>query len=141
MITKDILCKKDKITWIIKIAWFQYFCFEKELDLHKSKVYLNQHKPSSLKIHVIFKWSRMLQNSKGSKISLKVHFPAFFMLCAPEWYRLFIKFCVFSNILRYIPDSGLSGFPLGVSEWMTGQTPALQRQNLQSSEKSQNFKE
>ena len=49
----------------------------------------------------------------------------------------------FSKILKYIPDSGLSRFPLSVSVsvyTMTGQTPALQ-QNLQSSEKSQYFKE
>ena len=47
----------------------------------------------------------------------------------------------FSKILKYIPDSGLSWFPLGVSVYtMAGQTPALQ-QNLQSSEKSQHFKE
>ena len=30
-------------------------------------------------------------------------------------YRVFIKYCVFSKILKYIPDSGLSQFPLGVS--------------------------
>ena len=31
-------------------------------------------------------------------------------------YRVLIKYCVFSKILKYIPDSGLSRFPLGVSE-------------------------
>ena len=30
-------------------------------------------------------------------------------------YRVFIKYCVFSKILKYIPDSGLSRFLLGVS--------------------------
>ena len=31
-------------------------------------------------------------------------------------YRVFIKYCVFfSKILKYIPDSGLSRFPVGVS--------------------------
>ena len=30
-------------------------------------------------------------------------------------YRVFIKYCVFSKILRYIPYSGLSRFPPGVS--------------------------
>ena len=30
-------------------------------------------------------------------------------------YRVFIKYCVFSKILKYIPDSGLSRIPLGVS--------------------------
>ena len=30
-------------------------------------------------------------------------------------YRVFIKNCVFSKILKYIPDFGLSRFPLGVS--------------------------
>ena len=30
-------------------------------------------------------------------------------------YRVFIKYCFFSKILIYIPDSGLSWFPLGVS--------------------------
>ena len=28
---------------------------------------------------------------------------------------MFIKYCAFSKILKYIPDSGLSRFPLGVS--------------------------
>ena len=28
---------------------------------------------------------------------------------------MFVKYCVFSKILKYIPDSGLSLFPLGVS--------------------------
>jgi len=33
-----------------------------------------------------------------------------------QWrYRVFIIYCGFSKILNYIPDSGLSGFPLGVS--------------------------
>ena len=31
-----------------------------------------------------------------------------------NWYRVFIKYCVFSKILKYIPDSGLSRFFLGV---------------------------
>ena len=30
-------------------------------------------------------------------------------------YRVFIKYCVFSKILKYIPNSGLSQFPLSVS--------------------------
>ena len=30
-------------------------------------------------------------------------------------YRVFIKYCVFSKILKYIPDSALSWFPLSVS--------------------------
>ena len=30
-------------------------------------------------------------------------------------YRVFIKYCVFSKILKYMPDSGLSRFPVGVS--------------------------
>ena len=30
-------------------------------------------------------------------------------------YRVFIKYCVFSKILKYIQDSGLSRFPLVVS--------------------------
>ena len=54
-------------------------------------------------------------------------------------YRVFIKYCGFSKILRYIPDSGLSQFSFGVT--MAGQTTALQQQNLQSSEKSQHFEE
>ena len=37
-------------------------------------------------------------------------------------YRVFFKFGVFSNILRYIPDSGLSRFPLGVSECTQGRS-------------------
>ena len=28
-------------------------------------------------------------------------------------YRVFIKYRVFSKLLKYIPDSGLSRFPLG----------------------------
>ena len=31
------------------------------------------------------------------------------------YYMVFIKYCVFSKILKYISDSGLSLFPLGVS--------------------------
>ena len=44
------------------------------------------------------------------------------------------------KILKYIPDSGLSRFPLGVSVCTVcaGQTPVLQ-QNWQRSEKSQLF--
>ena len=48
----------------------------------------------------------------------------------------------FSKILKYIPDSGPSRFPLGVSvctQWQV-KTQRLP-QNLQSSEKSQHFKE
>ena len=30
-------------------------------------------------------------------------------------YRVFIKYCAFSKILKYIPDSGLYRFPLAVS--------------------------
>ena len=36
-------------------------------------------------------------------------------------YRVFIKYCVFSNILKYIPDSDLSRFPLSASvctQWL-----------------------
>ena len=32
-----------------------------------------------------------------------------------QFYRVFIKYCVFSKILKYIPDSGLSRFSLGIS--------------------------
>ena len=39
-----------------------------------------------------------------------------------EIYRVFIKYCVFPEIFKYIPDSGLFRFPLGVSVC----TPALQ---------------
>ena len=54
---------------------------------------------------------------------------------------MFIKYCVFQKILKYVPDSGLSRIPLGVSLYtMAGQTPALQ-ESLQSLEKSQHFKE
>ena len=53
-------------------------------------------------------------------------------------YRVFIKYCVFSKILKYIPDSGLSQFPPRCEcvYTMASQTPTLQ-QNWQSSEKSQ----
>ena len=46
----------------------------------------------------------------------------------------------FLKILKYIPNSGLSRFPLGISVCVAGQTTALQ-QNWQSSEKSQHFEE
>ena len=36
--------------------------------------------------------------------------------CYKERYKLFIKYCVFSEILRYIPDSDLSRFLFGFSE-------------------------
>ena len=32
-----------------------------------------------------------------------------------QTYRVFIKYCVISKILKYIPDSVLSRFPLGAS--------------------------
>ena len=57
-------------------------------------------------------------------------------------YRVLIKYCVFSKILKYIPDSGLSRFPLGVSvctQWQV--KPQRLQQNWQSSEKSQHVKE
>ena len=47
-------------------------------------------------------------------------------------YRVFIKYRVFSSILKYILDSGLYRFPLGVSVCTQWQA---------SSEKSQHFKE
>ena len=43
----------------------------------------------------------------------------------------------FSKILKYIPDSGLSRFPLGVTVCIQWQ---VKHQHLQSSEKSQHFK-
>ena len=57
-------------------------------------------------------------------------------------YRVFIEYGVLLKILKYIPDSGLSRFPLvhKCVYTMAGQTLALQ-QNWQSSEKSQHFKE
>ena len=57
-------------------------------------------------------------------------------------YRVFMKYCVLSKILKYIPDSGLSQFPFCISTMyaMVGETPALQ-QNWQSSEKSEHSKE
>ena len=54
---------------------------------------------------------------------------------------MFIKYCAFTNILKYISDSGLSRFSLGVSvltQWQI-KTPALQ-QNLQRSEISQHLR-
>ena len=58
-------------------------------------------------------------------------------------YRMFIKYCVFSEVFKNIPDSGLSLFSLGVSVYahQTGRKPPALQQNWQSSEKSQNFKE
>ena len=52
-------------------------------------------------------------------------------------YRMFIKYCVFSEVFKNIPDSSLSLFSLGVSVYahQTDRKPALQ-QNWQSSEKS-----
>ena len=59
--------------------------------------------------------------------------------CYYSSYRVFIKYCVFSKILKYIPDSGLSRCVLWT--WTTkGRTPAL-RQNWQSWERSQHLKE
>ena len=55
-------------------------------------------------------------------------------------YRVFIKYCVFSNILKYIPVSLAVSPRCQCVYTMEGQTPALQ-QKLQSSEKSQHFKE
>ena len=39
----------------------------------------------------------------------------YFMLGRTILYLVFIEYCVISKILKYIPDSGLSRFPLGVS--------------------------
>ena len=47
-------------------------------------------------------------------------------------YRVFIKYCVFAKILKYIPDSGLSRFPLCVSEctqWQVKQKKYILRKN------------
>ena len=57
-------------------------------------------------------------------------------------YRVYIKYCVFSKILEYIPDSALSRFPLGVSvctQWQV--KPQRLQQNCKGSGKSQHFKE
>ena len=57
------------------------------------------------------------------------------------YYRVFIKYCFFSKILKDIPDSGLYRFPLVVSvctQWQV--KPQCLQQNWQSSEKSQHFK-
>ena len=55
-------------------------------------------------------------------------------------FTLGIQIVQAKKILKYIPDSGLSRFPLGVSVCTVcaGQTPVLQ-QNWQRSEKSQLF--
>ena len=55
-------------------------------------------------------------------------------------FTLGIQLVQAKKILKYIPDSGLSRFPLGVSVCTVcaGQTPVLQ-QNWQRSEKSQLF--
>ena len=55
------------------------------------------------------------------------------IILSVRMYRVFIKYCVFWRILKYIPDSDLSRFPLGISvctQWQV-ETPALQ-QNWQS---------
>ena len=54
-------------------------------------------------------------------------------------YRVLIKYCVFSKILIYFPDSVFSRYQC-VYTHPAGRTPALQ-QNWQSSEKLHNFKE
>ena len=59
--------------------------------------------------------------------------------CKDFSYRVFIKYCVFSKILIYVPDSVFSRCQC-VYTHQPGRTPALQ-QNWQSSEKSQHFKE
>ena len=56
-------------------------------------------------------------------------------------YRVFIKYCVFSKILRYILDSALSRFPLGVSECTQLQVNTSTAPAEQSAEKSQHFNE
>ena len=56
-------------------------------------------------------------------------------------YRVFIKYWVFSKILKYIPDSGLSRIPTGgvsvCTQWLVNH----HQQTWQNSEKSQHFKE
>ena len=53
--------------------------------------------------------------------------------------KCFIKYCVFSKILIYFPDSVFSRWQC-VYTRQAGRTPALQ-QNWQSSENLKNFKE
>ena len=62
--------------------------------------------------------------------------------CLRIIYRVFIKYCVFSKILKYSGLLPFSVFPRCqcVYTRQVGRTPALQ-QNWQSSENSQNFKE
>ena len=57
-------------------------------------------------------------------------------------YRVFIKYCVFSKILKNIPDSvsACVHWTSRLDHQMVGRTPALQ-QNWQSLEKSQLLKE
>ena len=57
-------------------------------------------------------------------------------------YMVFIKYCFFSKILKYIPDSvsACVHWTSRLGRQMAGRTPALQ-QNWQSLEKSQLFKE
>ena len=55
-------------------------------------------------------------------------------------YRVFIKYCVFSKVLKYIPDSGLSRFPLGVNV-CTHNGRLNTRTAAELAEKSQHFKE
>ena len=55
-------------------------------------------------------------------------------------YRVFIKYCDFSKILKYIPDSGLSRFPIGVSCVHNGRSNTSTAAELVQ-KKSQHFKE
>ena len=72
---------------------------------------------------------RYYKQAKGGNIILRIGY----------YYRVFIKYCVFSKILIYIPDSVFSRCQCVYTD-QAGRTPALQ-QNWQSSENSKKFKE
>ena len=56
------------------------------------------------------------------------------------FYRVLIKYCVISKILRYILDSGLFRFPLGVSCVHNGRSKTKAAAELAELRKSHHFK-
>ena len=56
-------------------------------------------------------------------------------------HRVFIKYCVFSKILKYILDSGLSRFPLGVNVCTQRQVKLQHCSRTGRVQKNQHFKD
>ena len=72
---------------------------------------VSQNTVPNYKLRYVYHVCHTLQKKKGRKTGLHIE-------CVTPYkgrYRMLIKYCVISNILKYIPDSGIYRFPLVVS--------------------------